>query len=113
METVPAGPLRTVMSPERVCTSSSTGPVTWNVFSNEPCGVDATASVEASSTTTPITSSKGRLGLEIRDIRCPFIVLAPSVLPPRHSGIRKPKPELLQHDLIAFLQPAKKFRLRT
>ena len=27
-ETVPAGPLRTVMSPERVCTSRFTGPLT-------------------------------------------------------------------------------------
>ena len=30
METVPAAPLRIVMSPERVSTSRSTGPLTWN-----------------------------------------------------------------------------------
>jgi hypothetical protein len=46
------------MSPERVCTSRFTGPLTSNFLSNVPCGVDARAKVQAESMISAIAEDR-------------------------------------------------------
>src|ERR1700722_10124374 len=73
IETDPAGPLRTVTSPEWVSTSRSTGPETCSVRSNVPCGVDAKTAVE--NTARAIARPAKRAGAEdkMRKLRFLFI----------------------------------------
>jgi hypothetical protein len=61
------------MSPECVSASRFTGPVTWKVFSNCPCGVDASASEDASSTSSPITSDEKRDEIVFEQVLCLFM----------------------------------------
>src|SRR6266481_364466 len=80
IETDPAGPFRTMMSPERVCTSRSTAPLTWNVFSKCPCGVEAAAKLEANSTTNAIATNGDRDGIvetAIRQMCCLLMSVTP------------------------------------
>ena len=89
------------MSPEWVCTSNSTGPETCKVLSNCPCGVEAAAKAEASST--------AKIKIETR---CLFMSFSLCKCSYSISGAPKQDPALLQHYLIAFLQSAEHFRLR-
>src|SRR5580704_15101463 len=75
METDPDPPLCTITSPEPVCTSRFTGPLTCKVFSKCPCGVEAAAKMEASSAASPITKSEDRAGIEtgMREAFCLFM----------------------------------------
>src|SRR5258706_7628680 len=75
METVFPDPLRTVMSPERVRTSRSTGPLTWNERSNVPT-TEAKPASELTSTNNSVRTACWRMidGLFITERlhRCHF-----------------------------------------
>src|SRR6266404_4867019 len=60
METVPAAPFRTVMSPERVSTSRSTGPLTWNERSKVPM-TEAKPARELVRTNTSVRMARWRI----------------------------------------------------
>src|SRR5258708_38404869 len=114
-----------MMSPERVCTSRSTAPLTWNVLSKCPCGVEAAAKPEANSSTNAVAPNGDRAGIvetAIRQIRCLLMLVTPrgvfllEGLGSRTSGLGlTPKTlrptSLLKHDLITFLEAAQHFRL--
>src|SRR5208337_4038578 len=101
IDTVPAVPLRTVMSPERVSTSRSTGPLTWNERSKVPMTEAKPASEVAKTKTNVLTARfriKKALVIAVQLHKQVFRMLGHAHLPQAKSCLF-----LLQYNLIAFL----------
>src|SRR5713101_7581990 len=64
METVAAEPLRIVMSPERVSTSRSTGPLTWNERSKVPI-TEAKPAIEVAKIKITVRTARRRIRKEL------------------------------------------------
>src|SRR5258705_13536540 len=92
METVPVEPDRTVMSPERVRTSRSTGPLTWNDRSKVPT-TDAKPTSELVSMNNNILTAR----CEKRFIteRLHRFIFNLSSGAPKHLVFLRPRPETL------------------